>query len=304
MAMHSAGGSSNPAKGYLTGQSANTQNTASILQESQHILNKSIFDAMNESLTKFRPYGIVGEPLPWSNKYRRLQTEVDINSVDTERLIQMVKQEVFRWMSTQQGALLHSHDTIFQYIDLQVPYMPEIQEKMAEEALLGKKVKADVDSPVLSPSIKDEDKEEGKDEDEKTVKKKVESEEKSPGPIADEKGGNKDKKGGKSGKEPGSDKKAEPAKTAKELQRVQDQQFEKFKKTLIDDATQELRQSKLANQLQQEILEDEHFWLNYEFEETQIRIDLGDMIFHTLLDETIDFLKSKDTSSGPEIEEV
>lgn len=41
---------------------------------------------MNESLTKFRPYGIIGEPLPWSMKYRRLQTEVDINSVDTERL--------------------------------------------------------------------------------------------------------------------------------------------------------------------------------------------------------------------------
>ena len=90
---------------------------------------------MNESLTKFRPYGIIGEPLPWSNKYRRLQTEVDINSVDTERLIQMVKQEVFRWMSTQQGALAHSHDTIFQYIDLQIPYMPEIQDKITIEAL-------------------------------------------------------------------------------------------------------------------------------------------------------------------------
>jgi hypothetical protein len=46
---------------------------------------------MNESLTKFRPYGVIGEPLPWSIKYRRLQTDVDINSVDTERLIQMVK---------------------------------------------------------------------------------------------------------------------------------------------------------------------------------------------------------------------
>ena len=63
----------------------------SITQESQHILHKAIFDAMNESLTKVWPYGIVGEPLPWSNKYRRLQTEVDINSVDTERLFQMVK---------------------------------------------------------------------------------------------------------------------------------------------------------------------------------------------------------------------
>ena len=82
---------------------------------------------MNESLTKFRPYGIIGEPVPWSNKYRRLQTDVDINSVDTERLFQMVKQEVFRWMSTQKGALSHKTETVFQYIDLNIPLMPKIE---------------------------------------------------------------------------------------------------------------------------------------------------------------------------------
>ena len=82
-------------------KSGTTIGSESLLQESQHIFNKSVFDAMNESLTKFRPYGVIGEPLPWSIKYRRLQTEVDINSVDTERLFQMVKQEVYRWMSTQ-----------------------------------------------------------------------------------------------------------------------------------------------------------------------------------------------------------
>ena len=59
--------------------------------ESIHIQNKSFFDAINESLMKFRPYGLTGEPMPWSNKVRRLQTKVDIGSVDTERLFQMVK---------------------------------------------------------------------------------------------------------------------------------------------------------------------------------------------------------------------
>lgn len=54
--------------------------------ESIHIYNKCIFDAVNESLMKFRPYGIVGQPMPWSNKVRRLQTKVEIASVDTERL--------------------------------------------------------------------------------------------------------------------------------------------------------------------------------------------------------------------------
>lgn len=54
--------------------------------ESIHILNKCVFDAVNESLMKFRPYGIVGQPMPWSTKVRRLQTKVEIASVDTERL--------------------------------------------------------------------------------------------------------------------------------------------------------------------------------------------------------------------------
>lgn len=43
--------------------------------------------------------------MPWSNKVRRLQTKVDIGSVDTERLFQMVKQEAFRWSQAFCGAL-------------------------------------------------------------------------------------------------------------------------------------------------------------------------------------------------------
>lgn len=99
---------------------------------------------------------------------------------------------------------------------------------------------------------------------------------------------------------------------AADLSKTQDEQFQKFKKNLIENATQELRQSKLANQLQQEILEDEHFWLNYEFEETQIRIDLGNMILNQLMEETIGFLKTKEDKpkveegekAGPEITEL
>ena len=59
--------------------------------EAVHIFNKCLFDSINESLMKFRPYGLVGQPMPWSNKVRRLQTKVEIESVDTERLFQMVK---------------------------------------------------------------------------------------------------------------------------------------------------------------------------------------------------------------------
>lgn len=49
----------------------------SVVQEAVHIHNKAIFDALNESLLKFRPYGIQGEPMPWSNRNRRLQTKVE-----------------------------------------------------------------------------------------------------------------------------------------------------------------------------------------------------------------------------------
>ena len=69
---------------------------------------------------------------------------------------------------------------------------------------------------------------------------------------------------------------------------------------MIEDATQDMRQVKLANLLHQEIIEDEHQWLNYEFEETQIRIDLGEMILESLVQETIDFLGTKEAQkSGP-----
>jgi len=76
-----------------------------VVVESVHIQNKCYFDALNESLMKFRPYGITGEPMPWSTKIRRLQTKVDINSVDTERLFQMVKHDLFRWTSAFCGTL-------------------------------------------------------------------------------------------------------------------------------------------------------------------------------------------------------
>jgi hypothetical protein len=102
---------------------------------------------MNESLTKFRPYGIIGEPVPWSVKYRRLQTDVDINSVDTERLFQMVKQEVFRWMSTQEGALCHKQQAIFQYIDLNIPVMPAIEEKIEELGASDVKEEPEISAP-------------------------------------------------------------------------------------------------------------------------------------------------------------
>jgi hypothetical protein len=43
--------------------------------------------------------------MPWSTKQRRLHTNVDTESVDTDRLFILVKQDLFRWTSTMIGTL-------------------------------------------------------------------------------------------------------------------------------------------------------------------------------------------------------
>ena len=44
----------------------------SVLQEWENIHNKVLFDAVNEALDNYRPYGLRGPPLPWSQSTRTL----------------------------------------------------------------------------------------------------------------------------------------------------------------------------------------------------------------------------------------
>jgi hypothetical protein len=39
----------------------------SLIAEWENIHNKVIFDAVNEALDGYRPYGLKGPPLPWTN---------------------------------------------------------------------------------------------------------------------------------------------------------------------------------------------------------------------------------------------
>ena len=48
--------------------------------------------------------------------------------------------------------------------------------------------------------------------------------------------------------------------------------------------------------LASEVVETEHQWLNYEFEESQVKIDLSDMILENLVAEVVSFLNSKSTA--------
>lgn len=54
--------------------------------------------------------------------------------------------------------------------------------------------------------------------------------------------------------------------------------------------------NKLATLLATEVIENEHKWLNYEFEETQVRIDLGDMILEQLVSESIAIMNVVDST--------
>ena len=60
----------------------------------------------------------------------------------------------------------------------------------------------------------------------------------------------------------------------------------------------ELREKKLATLLCREIVETEHQWLKWDFEEAQTKIDLADMVLESLVTETIEFLNKKKKESS------
>lgn len=43
-----------------------------------------LFDVINEALNYVRPYGITGEPPPWSKKPRKIYQDVNIKSIFTK----------------------------------------------------------------------------------------------------------------------------------------------------------------------------------------------------------------------------
>jgi len=54
----------------------------------------------------------------------------------------------------------------------------------------------------------------------------------------------------------------------------------------------EIREKKLVQLLAREMIETEPKWLNYEFEQAQVKIDVGDMILEQLVNETIQILNN------------
>ena len=61
-----------------------------------------------------------------------------------------------------------------------------------------------------------------------------------------------------------------------------------------EDLFQEVRERRLTSILTSDQVEQEHHWLNYEFEEAQVKVDLSDMILETLVSEVIQILHDND----------
>jgi len=81
-----------------------------MISEADHIHNKAIFDCVNEALNNARPYGISGEPMPWSCKPRKnvfVHIEDSMESVlkTLEKVLQDVKDKLLSWASTYAGTI-------------------------------------------------------------------------------------------------------------------------------------------------------------------------------------------------------
>jgi hypothetical protein len=70
------------------------------LIEAEHIHNKLIFDAANEALQKYRPYGLKGYPMPWSFNFKCIRKPQTI-----EKISQLVTAEVHEWSAVEIGKL-------------------------------------------------------------------------------------------------------------------------------------------------------------------------------------------------------
>ncbi|OMJ79095.1 hypothetical protein SteCoe_20954 [Stentor coeruleus] len=59
-----------------------------------------------------------------------------------------------------------------------------------------------------------------------------------------------------------------------------------------EDIIQQIYEEQLSSMIAKEIIDQEPSWINYEFEETQIKLDLADMTLEELVEETIKMLKT------------
>ena len=71
------------------------------------------------------------------------------------------------------------------------------------------------------------------------------------------------------------------------------------KDKLTEELFQETRDKRLSQVLQAETIEQEHHWLNFEFEETKVKMELSEIILDTLVGEVASLLNGEKIESLP-----
>ncbi|CDW79825.1 iq calmodulin-binding motif family protein [Stylonychia lemnae] len=79
-------------------------NSQSFVNEMENIHNKAIFDAVNEAMDGFRPYGLRGPPLPWSKNSKTLTFKFGKEET-FDYLLQKVKFRVLDWAHISAGTM-------------------------------------------------------------------------------------------------------------------------------------------------------------------------------------------------------
>ena len=72
--------------------------------EWENIHNKVVFDAVNEALDGYRPYGLKGPPLPWSKQTRAL-TNKNQQMDRLPNILEEIEKKVMGWVKTYAGTL-------------------------------------------------------------------------------------------------------------------------------------------------------------------------------------------------------
>eukprot|EP01017_Pseudomicrothorax_dubius_P007090 TRINITY_DN12144_c0_g1_i14.p1 TRINITY_DN12144_c0_g1~~TRINITY_DN12144_c0_g1_i14.p1 ORF type:complete len:311 (-),score=87.77 TRINITY_DN12144_c0_g1_i14:157-1089(-) len=96
--------------------------------ELEHIHNKLIFDALNEILDEFRPFGLKGKPAPWRNSsrkvfFKRITVETALDVLDK------AKERVVEWASSMCGFIHDKDDNLLgRDLHLDEDYINHIKE--------------------------------------------------------------------------------------------------------------------------------------------------------------------------------
>ena len=77
--------------------------------ELQAIHNKAVFDAFNEALDFFRPFGIKGYPCPWMTNFSDIPPLLPTETLFTS-MIEKTLQRVLEWSSLMCGFIFEKED--------------------------------------------------------------------------------------------------------------------------------------------------------------------------------------------------